>query len=107
MKQATHALQIIERTSHILFWAMVTGIVMLASVYIYLVNRTVWNVVARQTAESQIVALNSDLSASEFEYINTKSNVTMALAAEMGFKSADQKTLFVTRESSSKNVALR
>lgn len=107
MKQATLAIQAIERTSQILFWSMATGIFILASMYVYFVGKTTVNTFARQTAQSEIVALNSDLSATEFEYISSKANVTMDLAQELGFKSADKQTLFVTRDSVSKNVAFR
>lgn len=106
MKQATHTLQSIEKMSHILFWTMATVIVVFASMYIYFVNRTVWNVVARQNIETEIVALNSNLSNNEFEYINTKGSISMALATSLGFKSAEKQTLFVTRETP-KDVALR
>lgn len=107
MKNAAIVIHTIERTSQVIFWTMAAGIFILASSYMYFVNKTVWNVVARQAAESQIVALNSDLSTTEFDYINSRASVTMELAETLGFKSADNQTLFVTRESAAKNIALR
>ena len=107
MKQTAIAIHAIERTSQIIFWVLASAIFIFASFYVYLVNKTVWNVVSRQAAESQIVAINSDLSSTEFEYINTKAKVTFALAESMGFKPADKQTLFVTRETGPKNVAFR
>lgn len=107
MKQTYTAIQAIEKTSQIIFWGMTACLILCVSMYMYFVNKTVWNVVARQDAESQIIAINSDLSATEFEYINNKANVTVELAQSLGFKVADKQTLFVTRETGPKSVALR
>lgn len=105
MKQATIALKTIERASVVIFWAQVALIVALISAYMYFVNKTVWNVVARQQVESSIVALNSKLSDMEFKYITAKSNITLQMAHQLGFQTVT-KTTFVDRALGA-NVAIR
>lgn len=105
MKQAALAIKTIERTAQILFWAQIAVVFVLASLYMYFVNKTVWNVVARQQTESSIVSLNSELSDMEFKYITAKSNITMDMAQRLGFQPAEH-TIFVDRTSGS-NVAIR
>ena len=108
MKQATTATMTkIEQTSQIIFWGFVGAIVLCASMYMYFVNKTVWNVLARQEAESHIVSLNSKVSTMEFQYITAKSNVTMELAKSLGYQPVQGREIFVTRIDASKNVALR
>ena len=108
MKQATAAIHTIERTAQLIFWALLFGVVMLASMYIYMINKTVWNVLARQQAQTQIVSINSKLSAVEYKYISAKNSVTMQLAESMGFQPITNQSMFVTRDiSTGKNVAVR
>lgn len=105
MKTAALAIKSIEKTSHIIFWAQIALIVSLIITYMYMVNKTVWNVMARQQVESSLVSLNSKLSDLEFEYITAKSNVTLEMARSLGYQSP-QATYFVTRDQST-SVALR
>ena len=108
MQQATLAINTIERTSKLIFWALLAGVVILASTYMYMINRTVWNVLARQQAETQIVSINSKLSAVEYTYIASKNKVTMQLAQSMGFEPiSSNQSIFVTRDVAAKSVALR
>ena len=80
---------------------------MLASLYVYLVNKTVHNVVARQATESQISNLSTTLSESEFQYISAKAGVNMQLASTLGFQAVSGDVQFVTREQVGKSVAVR
>ena len=108
MKQATTATMArIEQTSQILFWGFVAAIVLCASMYMFFVNKTVWNVVARQEAESKIVSLNSKVSTMEFQYITAKANVTMELAKSLGYQPVQGREIFVTKIDTTKSVALR
>ncbi|MEN9649477.1 MAG: hypothetical protein RL094_444 [Candidatus Parcubacteria bacterium] len=105
MKTAAIAIKSIEKTSAVIFWAQVGLIVAMISMYMYLVNKTVWNVVARQQAESSIVSLNSKLSDLEFQYITSKNNITLEMAQSLGYESTHN-TVFVTRDQAAA-VALR
>ncbi len=107
MKQATMTLRTIERTAALSFWVLAVAIVILASLYVYLVNKTVHNVVARQTTEVEISKLSTTLSELEFKYITAKAGVNMELASNLGFKAVSGDAQFVTREHAGKNVAVR
>lgn len=110
MNYITATLKSTERNSRemqIIFWALASAIVFMAILYMYFVNKTVWNVVARQHIEKDMAALNSKLSDKEFQYINSVSAITMDTASRMGFVSADKATTFVARISTAQNVAIR
>lgn len=107
MNHAVATIKTIERTSKASFWilASITGLLIVA--YAYFVIQTVWNVAERQRVQSEIVALNSKLSETEFRYMNALGAVTMESARELGFNSASSRTAFVTKERIGKNVAIR
>jgi hypothetical protein len=58
------------------------------SYYVYLVNKTIMNVVARERIESDISTLSSSVGALEFKYISLKNGVTLELAHAKGFQDA-------------------
>jgi hypothetical protein len=93
--------------AQVIVWALIIGIVALSGVYMYMVHKTVHNAVARESIQEEIVALNSKLSETEFQYINTVGSITMDTAREMGFKPVSEKITFVTRDVIGKNVAIR
>lgn len=67
--------------------------------YVYAVNSTVRNVVARQNMEvelTRLTALNSEL---EFSYITKRNSLNIEKAKSLGFREAPA-TAFVSRESS-------
>ncbi len=94
-------------TTRTVFWALIISMIILSGTYMYLVHKTVFNAVARESIQEDIVALNSKLSEAEFEYINTVGGITMDTARELGFKAASSKVTFVTRDIVGKNVAIR
>ena len=62
--------------------------------YVYLVNRTVVNVVARQNAERNISALSASVGDLESKYMAEKNGITLQLALAKGFKE-DPATTFI------------
>ena len=104
---ATNTLKVIDRLSKTLFWSMFSVLVVMFSLYGYMVNQTVWNAFNRDNAEEQIIALNSKLGDLEFQYINLSNGISMEKAVELGFKSAGKNTLFATREIVAKSVAMK
>jgi len=95
MKQTTAAALKIDRTSAMLVWILGAIIVILGATYIYFVEKTVWNVVARENTQNDVVALNSKLSDLEFQYISSVNSVTMDTALQLGFVPATDNTNFV------------
>jgi len=69
----------------------------LAAIYVYFVNKTVWNIATREKLQADIVAYNSKLGQQEFAYISSKNKVTMEMATSLGFASPER-VAFVTRE---------
>jgi hypothetical protein len=72
--------------------------------YVYLVNKTVMNVVARQQVERSISQLSSDLGTLEFKYIGLKNKVTLELAHAKGFQDATPIT-FLAREGTNSSIS--
>lgn len=98
----------IDRTSNIIFWMLLAAIVLMSGTYVYFINKTVRNVVYRQSLQSEISTLNSKLSETEFSYINTVGSITLDTAHQLGFVSPSQSDkTFVTREKLGQNVAIR
>lgn len=106
MKTATQTIRKIDTISETLFWSLLIAIVMSAVFYMFCIQKTVRNVVQRSNIQSDMVALNSKLSESEFEYMNSVGDITLDTAHQLGFVSASQKT-FVTRDRVAQNVAMR
>lgn len=75
-----------------IFWFLI-GILLLCSVfYMYSINVTIRNVVARQNLENKISELTLSVGNDEFQYISLRNNVTLALAYSLGFKDVKEKT---------------
>lgn len=107
MKQATATIKKIDKVSEPIFWALVVALIATSGVYVYFIQKAVRNVVVSDTYREQMASLNSKLSDSEFQYINSVESVTLDTAKSLGFQSAAEKTIFVTREHTGKNVAVR
>ena len=105
-QQATNTIRTIDRLSETLFWSLAIAITLMTIFYMYSIQKTVRNVVHRSNIQADIVALNSKLSESEFEYMNSVGTITLETAHKLGFTSAVDKT-FVTRERIGQNVAIR
>lgn len=84
-----------------IFWAMLAGIVLCASFYMYFINATVHNTVTRQNLEVESGVLALEIGKSEFAYIAKRNTITVDLAYNMGFKDVSVKK-YVTRGSSDK-----
>lgn len=102
---AVKAIKKIEKISKTVFWTMIAIIILLGFTYMYFINKTIWNVAAREKMQDEIVAINSQLGEKEFEYIKSKGSITMESAHAMGF-SQPERVSFVTKEIL-KTVAMR
>ncbi len=74
----------------IITWTLLFTIVFSFVSYIYLVNRTVLNVVAREEVETVLSTLGTKVSELEFKYISLKNVVTMQYAYDRGFTKIDE-----------------
>lgn len=97
MTRTVKAIRTIERTSKTIFWLMLAMLVCLGIVYMYFVNKTIWNIALREKMQAEMVSYNSKLGDREFEYIKSKGSITLNSAEERGFE-APQQISFVTKE---------
>ncbi|KND47866.1 MAG: hypothetical protein AB201_03060 [Parcubacteria bacterium C7867-006] len=81
-----------------IFWAVLGALFLCIGFYMYFINATVHNVVARQNLESEASNLTLKIGNQEFQYITSRNNVTMQLALSMGFKEVTAKT-FISKNS--------
>ncbi len=107
MKQLTYSLQQSSTEKKILL-ALCAFVVFLLFSYVYLVNKTVWNVVARKNISTEVVKINDDISKLEYSYLTLKNAVSINNAYAMGFKDIEgsSSTLFVTRNSLGKALSI-
>lgn len=84
----------------------------LGGLYIYLVSKSVVNVVVRKEVEQQIAEVNSQIGKLELSYLEKKQSITLARARTLGFREVAEKTyvnggsLFTTRRALSSNDEL-
>ncbi len=88
-----------------IFWTLVGGLFIAMLFYIYFINITVHNTVARQNYEAESSTLTLAIGNKEFEYISKRNNITLALAHSLGYK--DTKTISYIEADGGRTVALR
>lgn len=86
-----------------LFYVCAALLAIIFVIYVYLINATVMNVVAREDSEKEIAALSTSLGEMEFKYISLKNGVTLDLAYQKGFGTTAA-TEFLARENSAPSV---
>ena len=80
-----------------IFWGLLGAMFLSFGFYIYCINATIHNTVARQNFEAESSALSLKIGSQEFKYITKRNSVTLALAHSMGFKDA-KVTSYVSRK---------
>ncbi len=81
-----------------LFWTLVGILLLCAGFYMYCINTTVHNVVARQNLESEASQLTLSIGSQEFKYISKRNSITLAVAQSLGFREVSAKT-FISKKS--------
>jgi hypothetical protein len=81
----------------VLFFVFATLLVGTFLCYVYLVNATIMNVVAREQIETNISDLSTTIGTLEYKYISLKNAVTIDLAHAKGFTDASP-TSFLARK---------
>ena len=88
----------------LLVWSSFLALCLTFGLYIYLVNKTVFNVVAPQNAERQVSDLNSKVSDMEFKSMALKSSVTLEMAHSLGFSEVSTIN-FISPQAPGKNLS--
>ena len=73
-------------SSKALFFILSAVLLTIFAMYVYLVNKTIMNVVARESATQELSTLSGSLGELEFDYMALKNTVTLDLAYSEGFK---------------------
>jgi hypothetical protein len=68
-----------------IFWTLAGILLLCAGFYMYCINATIRNVVARQNFESEATALTLSIGKQEFQYITMRNRVTLDVARSLGF----------------------
>ncbi len=79
-------------------WTLGGVLSVLLIAYVSLVGMTIFNTLARQQSERDIARITSELSQTEFSYLNSKAQINLELARKMGF--VDVSRIIVAKEDS-------
>lgn len=69
-----------------MFWTMISALLLSVGFYMYFINTTVHNTVARQNLEAESSSLALSIGNKEFQYISKRNAVTMDLAKSLGYR---------------------
>jgi len=87
-----------------IFWSLIGILFVFAGLYMYFINATIHNVVAKQNLENEASHLTLAIGSQEFKYIQMRNNVTLAMAYSLGYKDVENKT-FISKKPSSPQVS--
>ena len=88
-----------------IFWGLLGSMLLAIGFYMYFINTTIHNTVARQNLEAESSTLALAIGNKEFQYISKRNNVTLALAHSLGYK--DVKQIAYVSVNAGKAVAIR
>lgn len=91
-------------TQKMLFRILITGTVLLFTVYIYLIGSITFNVIARKSLENTVASLSSKVNQLELSYLNNVNGINKEYALSNGFVDMHQ-NIFASRDIN--HVAIR
>ena len=80
-----------------IFWTLLGILLLSIGFYMYCVNSTVHNVVARQNLENEASKLTLSIGSKEFKYISKRNSITIQLAYSLGFQDVSKKTFIQSK----------
>ena len=98
MKTKTLQINIFEKRA---FTALIAIVFILLGFYGYFISKSIVNVIVREEINNDVVAVSSNISELEFEYIAHKNTINKEFAKSAGFKDLAEKN-FVARKSFAK-----
>jgi len=87
------------------FWVLFTIFIFCVISYGFLLNSMVQSGVAQQNMQNSMVTMGSNVSKLEFQYLNIKNSITLALAQSKGFVNISSQK-FAVINPSAKNISL-
>ena len=89
-----------------IFWGVFALLFLLGTSYAFFVNKTILNIVERESLEEEVATLNSQISELEFDCIALKNNITIDYAHSVGFSNANN-VKFASRKLAGQGLSLR
>jgi len=86
-----------------IFYILIAILFILFMFYGYFVNQTIHNIVKRESMESEIKVINSNISELELKYLSIKNNLTLDYAYSIGFLEA-KKINYISKKSEVNNL---
>ncbi len=97
----------LESIEEKIVWAGFAAVIVLVMSYLYLVNSSVFNIMARREAEEKIGSLGTQVALLESQYIELSSHIDMDLARQFGFREIeDTEAKFTAKVTAPINVSL-
>lgn len=103
-KEITNNIKENISTQKILFRALISGSILLFSVYIYLIGSITFNIIARKSLENSVAALTSSVNQLDLTYMNNMNQINKDYALANGFVEVHQ-NIFASRDIN--HVAIR
>lgn len=91
-------------TQKILFRVLLTCLIILFTVYIYIIGSITFNVIARKSLENTVASLTSNVNQMDLSYLNSVNKIDKEYALSLGFVDVHQ-NIFASRNIN--NVAMR
>ncbi len=82
----------------ILLWTLAAAVLLLGSLYVFLVASSISNIAVLEEGESNISQLESEIASLEAEYMALSSDITLAKALERGFVETASGGVFVSSQ---------
>ena len=98
MKTLTKNISIIEQHGKSVFWSLTGLLLLVVSLYVYLVNTAAMNGVRWGHVQQETAELEARLSELEAKYLSLKQSVTLASAYENGFQDVTEVTFINTHK---------
>lgn len=92
------------KESPITFYILIGAVVFSAILYIYCINASVRNVVARKDTEKAISTLKNKVSELEYSYMSKESTITIDSAQSLGLSELKDK-IFISKNGSTKALS--
>ena len=103
-EQIRNQIQNISKFEQKVIFTLLAVIVMLFSMYGYLLNSTVHSIVLRESAGKEKQTLISHIADLNAEYITSKNSITLDIASAHGFVSASEPQ-FISRQNTVKTLS--
>jgi len=105
MNRRKHFFPIIERRT--LFWAALSLVLMLVSLYVYFIGSSIVNVLVRKEINQEIAATNSRISDLESQYLAQQNAINLAYARSLGFEDIENKQFVSSEQVLGKGLSVR